>query len=819
MSIQSLSKFVIFSILFIILIGNIYSADTLNIFSPSYFGEEKNIYEEINYLEEEFLSFQFCSEDKVDDVKFTLSCSGDSKVTEIDVNIDKRKDNCFYSNYEIETLTCDDFSLEITYNENNKEKKIKRNFKKQKQSMLINHILGLNYKLLGPVDLSYYLAVLNDVGEVEGLQSMDAYEKLKNDRNNKDKCWTSSSCSIDSTSKILTNLKLANYELDSRLLEDGSIYLEKNMINNDKNPLKFKIEVDESDNLLCELIIDDERPKEYELDNDSSVIEKYSSEKIVFTCNQTVEEIIFSLYNLNGKIQYSQIYEDQASFSYDISPFACVGKDNDCDYTNTINTLIIYENDIQDNNLLENYIDSLVVEDDGEIFLDTKNKYEDIGKYLYFKDNVNLLDYLKFHQNNDGSWGTGAYSNRISETSWAIMGMQETNDKSSEEYIKDAKRWIYYNEPLTGWGSVEKNSLAYLAIKEQLKPYVKISTENYVDGVTSFSLENPTIYKIRDIKVKFSDEIIDNMIYSENHGDLDGEEKIFFNVSISDDFYGHKTGEMIIKGIDGKNNEIELVKMPISIKGPTPFSLVSDNYTISDDMRDIVLGINNNIEFYSGVKCEYQNPFTNNKETIDISSKVNSIKITNPNLSEGNYNIEFNCNFNENLFVVPVVIDVSVAEKSFEIGSSIAEITSFSDFSLSLSSIIGKRQIISVEVLGDYNGVIIPSETEKVIAGNDVRDLFFSISNPTFLEALGNSSSGSILITSDSGYAKEIPIIYNVAPITDNGSLKWIIGITSLILIFVVFIFIRYRQYKENSSEHIVEENHDDMYFDDLDFK
>mgnify|MGYP003682952573 FL=1 len=53
-------------IVFIMFINFSFSADTLNIVSPSYFGEQKNVYDKINYLENELLSFEFCSDKPTD---------------------------------------------------------------------------------------------------------------------------------------------------------------------------------------------------------------------------------------------------------------------------------------------------------------------------------------------------------------------------------------------------------------------------------------------------------------------------------------------------------------------------------------------------------------------------------------------------------------------------------------------------------------------------------------------------------------------------------------------------------------------------------
>ena len=51
----------------------------------------------------------------------------------------------------------------------------------QKQSKLINYVLGVDYELLDSDELSYYLTVLNDIQAKENEENVNAYEKLKTD--------------------------------------------------------------------------------------------------------------------------------------------------------------------------------------------------------------------------------------------------------------------------------------------------------------------------------------------------------------------------------------------------------------------------------------------------------------------------------------------------------------------------------------------------------------------------------------------------------------------------------------------------------------
>ena len=803
---------ILFSLFFV---QNVFSdEEKLEIYSPNYFSEQTKIYEDIHYLEDEYLSFKFCANEKSEDIKFNLICPAET--IEITSNkYENTQKGCYYSNYNIQNLSCDDFSLEISYTLENKEKHLKRTFKKQKQSMLINNILGEDYTLLNPVDLSYYLIVLADLETTTSKNSEEIYELLKNIRDNDNKCWTSSSCKLLDTTIILRNLIMAGYNLNSRLLEDGKNYLERKTLSNQKNPISFYIEIDDDfENITeieCELQIDNESAKTYSFDNETLNLTKKSSDSILFTCNETIDEITLDIYNLQGKLSETKTYEDEAGFTYDIEEFACLGESNTCDFSNNLNSLITYSSSIEDASKIETYINTYKSSSNGQTYIDTTNTvYENTGKYLYYKSDASLLEYLKFKQNNDGSWGTNSRYDKIIETSWAVLGIQKI--ESSSEYVTDGKKWVYYNEPIAGWGSIEKNTLAYLAIREQIKPYLKINIENQIKDTTIFVIENPTIYKLKDIKIKFSEDINKYLSYNQNLGEMQGQDQLIFNVTVTNNFFGKTTGEITITGIDGKSKELILIKMPITIVGQTPFSIKEEPYFISEDSNDIELEIINNIETFTG-NCSYLNIFNNQNIQVNISHLTKQIVIKNPDLKTGIYDFNFKCNIENANFEFKVPLNINSSIKSLEINETIVNITNTDDFKISLTNTLDEKQIITFEIIGDYIGLIEPTETEKIIASKDTREIYFTITNPTLLEALGNNSNGEILIKSENGYIKKIPLSINMTKPEEESKGGWLLITISILVIFgIVIVILRYLRTKQNGGDNHKDSNEDEMY-------
>jgi len=342
---------------------------------------------------------------------------------------------CYFSNYNLADIDCSEFSLEIDYSLENKKRKLTRDFKKQKQSMLINRVVGEDYENLDAEELSYFLIVLNDLETRDSKLSEEVYDLLKNERDNANKCWPTGNCDLEETTNILKNLKIAGYDLNSRLLEDGKNYLEKNMISNENFPLSFSVQVDrEYDNVTeeieCELIVDDGSIRVYTFDENATTISKEASSSVEFSCLDSVDEIIFTINNLNGNIKEKLTYE-VSNFKYELEGFACLGEDGECDYESSVNGLYTYGGVIENSNLIDNYLDSLVISGSGsEEYLDTTDEIGDNGKYLYYKDVETISNYLKFAQNNDGSWGKNAKYDRIVQTSWAVLGLQKASGSS-----------------------------------------------------------------------------------------------------------------------------------------------------------------------------------------------------------------------------------------------------------------------------------------------------------------------------------------------------------------------------------------------------
>ena len=819
---------VLFLLLLLLVFGVSYSfagTDVFTILSPNYFNEQGNVYNDIHYLKNEFLSVEFCTNTNSKNISLDVISQNNTIVKKLDLYVVKGGGNkgniCYYSNYNLDELNLSFFTLDLTYTNSNKIKKITRTFRRQKQYFLINHVLNNNIENLTPLDLSYFLLVNNDIESIHSKKSIEAYSLLKSERNNQEKCWPAKMCSVSETSEILRNLKMAGYDMFSRILEDGNTYMNNNILTNKKTPFKFNITMEEplttNETLNCNLLVDGTDSYYYQFNSaDNLTVSNYATSSIKFHCDKKLQQFYFKLFFPSGGVKDSISklnYND--TFYYTIGKFACIGESSKCNFSDSISGLYVYSNKLNDYDLINDYVDSFIVKNNSEKYLKIANEYENTGKYLFYKPDSDLLSRIKFKQNNDGSWGTGSNKDKILETAWAVLGIQKASHNS--EYVSDGKKWIYYNEPTEGWGSIEKNALAYLAIKEQIKPYLKITVRNKIENKTSFTISNPTIYELKNVELSFDNNINKYLSYTQDLGDLNGDKSINFSVVLRKNFYGSITGNLFISGVDAKNTKLNLIKMPITIVGKEPIKYSSRDYFVSNDFKNI--NLNFSVDDGISSKCSLINPFDGKKMIVNISTKNSRILLNDTEMKEGNFSTVLSCLFGEEKFEIPIKFRVNISKPSFTFLKSVVNITGKDNFSVEINSLLNHKQIISISVNGPLMGIIVPSEKEKIIAGGDTRDLFFEIHNQNGLNLSSLSSGSYILVTSDTGYSKRIPIqiIPDVAG-NSSGS-HWFLYLIIIVVILVVVLFL-IRRYRNGVEDNDVttnqnEGNDDEIYIDD----
>ena len=790
-----------------------------NLYSPSYFGLQENVHDKINYLEDEFLSFSLCSENIIQDLDVLLKCP--STNYSIKVYDNYQEDGCFFANYDLSGVLCSQSILEISYTQDNKERKILRTLKKERPSNLINHVVGMNTNFLTSEELSYYLIVLRDMDSENYLLIDEIYNVLKNSRDNLNKCWPSRNCNLRTTSIILRNLKLAGYSHNNRLIDDGLIYLEKNLISNLNHPSRFSIDIKNdleiNESIMCDLSIDSSvQTLEFAV-NDTSV-DKKASNDFIFKCSSLVN-LTVNIYDHRGFIQESLKFENETEISYFFSPFACFSSSDACDLETTLNALFVYGNKLNKYDLLNIYLDSFKYNFEGKSSLTSSSSVYLSSLYLKYKSDLDYVNFIRFNQNNIGSWGSGTVSNKILETAWSILALQKRSEEVSKENVKDAKMWVYENEPLNGWGSIEKNTLAYLSIREQIKPYLVINVENELFSKINFTIENPTVHNLRNVRVSFTEEIDTYLSYRENLGNLNSEEKIVFGIHFAKNFLGSRTGKMKILATDLKNNELLLIEKTINLVGPSLLNFEDYyNVSISEGQKTFSIPFEKSMNV-SNLSCSYEIPFVGINRTFEIQKLDKELNFEIGDIGVGNYTFELNCFYEDVEFFENIIVNFEVLEEKFKISSNFADVVSYDDLMLQVTNLVDERKILSFQVEGYLEGVIVPRELEKIVAGGDTRNVFFEIVDSVRLFSYLNDHSSNIVITDvDSGFTVYIPI--NVYLDGDNlddnlGNMLYYYIIGGLIFFVILILILRAIRNARQSSEENFYDNANPEYIDD----
>jgi hypothetical protein len=1029
---QSFSKQILLVLGAILLtIAPFFSANTFTITNPQYFNEQNNIFETIHYLENEMLSLEFCAKD-AKDINITVLCDSNKQITLPYFN-NENKDSCYYLNKNFNTISCEEFDLIVSYNQDNKEQEEKRHFKKEKESKLLTHILNQNPDSLNDVELSQYLYVYSQIHGINTKEANDMYETLKNSRNNEKKCWPKSSCSIGDTLTIIKNLKDAGYSDESRLIADGIEYVNSEILLDkdisytlsNSNPTVYSIDLEiehefsSGENFDCTLDIDDgDEVKTYSFSDSDNyqdlTISKNVEKNIEYVCDNTIDKIILRAYeekissqddsnqdtltytlSTTDKNEYSNfnalfIVEDDfssGSFSCDItidgddttynfdntstleemkiekpftdsvtidcsrnidtinleiyggdyftqesknsktltyefstntqsekfpieididydftnselvcevtpdslskktytfttsnkntegllsiknieiseqvtvscddevneiltkvqdkfqrvqienserntqtatttipadfSKYSCVPdkeNSNSCDFINSLLYLEINSKNAIENTNINKFVSSFLKKDDKtkRQRIENKNWIIDSGKYLELTDNSEVRSTLKFKQNNDGSWGS---TPEVEETAHAVLGLQKK--EPSSENVKDGKKWIYFNEPQSGWGNLEKNTLAYLAIKEQIKPYIQLNEINTIESGTKISITNPTIYLLKNIQLDFSKELKPYLSYKEDLGDLKKTSSLNTSIIVNPSFSGKATGYLTIKGVKDKT-EIELLKIPVTLKAPVPITLDPVGTFVEGDIFTQFTYSTNNTG-YSFV-CGIQNPFENREEQITLTEASKTFQLSNIQQKEGKFTLSLECTDQEkNEFSLTQEVNVIKTIKTITTGKNKVTLSEPEEFSIPVTNTFDDKQTISISVEGDFKDIIIPAETSKILAKNETRDIYFTIEDKEIFSTLDENSTGNIILTA-TNYTAKIPIEIGTIQEEEPSSFPWVWTIIiALLLGFILLIIIRYKQMKElEMQEQQQEDEHNLLLEEEIEFE
>lgn len=203
-------SFLVISFLLMMSVSFVYSNE-VTFYTPTYFTQSENEVDPLRFLEYEPLIFEVCPEPNVEGEIQNISAQVMCSTNEEEIDLNRYSSNgCYYGN--IEEVSCESGELEIAYVQDSKQYFFSKELLRTKESSVVERILSENIDSIDdPLDLSYYLIVHNKIKGINSI-SDEVYNKIRDLRDNEEKCWSDNDCSIEETTQILYNLQVAGYD-------------------------------------------------------------------------------------------------------------------------------------------------------------------------------------------------------------------------------------------------------------------------------------------------------------------------------------------------------------------------------------------------------------------------------------------------------------------------------------------------------------------------------------------------------------------------------------------------------------------------------
>jgi len=625
------------------------------------------------YLSVEDLIFYTCIEEENIPIKSSVICMDDNSFSDLEVIRWLDEENCYIGTFNLDNKECKKMIIQSEYIKDEELVTLQKEIKVNRLSSILDLVTKNQYSDGGwkdSVATAAGLWVLSHSKEIFDDEIVLGLEWLKLNRNNDYKCWPNDDCSVFKTAKIMAYLSLAGFNTTHRIMHDGELFLEKNQnyyLEDDTWSLNIKPY--ESGNTSCLISYEENLYNEnnftlYENKVTTYEITPIPNKDLLIICDQNFQA---NLSTAEEELVF--IYEgDNMSYK---TPYNCWSNDykwGECDLTTTLFAMI---SNISESNkeLAMKYLNSeLKPERTGEMSIGNDNNISDTALYSYVADNYNTTSWLRYKQNNIGSWG--AYDNQMDNiipTGYGLLGLLNSGFNRTDEIIEDAEKWVNAREldftfnltnDYNAWNSTEKNALAFIVLKNNARPIVKSNPSLIMieQETTEIELFNPTTYELNEISFKFS-ENLNEILEIEEQEYLSSYSYIRQTIIKKSSDIGNIYGFLYVYNYDK-----ELAKIPVMITNFPELEISSQKENIlvfgttaKANFNIIKTGHNFNC------KIKWKDEDISSKENIIINSNTLALDITfnSPERVEKTYNVEFDCTSGD--YSNKISVDVSIS--------------------------------------------------------------------------------------------------------------------------------------------------------------
>ncbi|MEM4267566.1 MAG: hypothetical protein QXK37_01915 [Candidatus Woesearchaeota archaeon] len=641
-----------------------------------------------NYVPSEYISvedlvYYACIEEQGIPIKTSVLCVDDNSFT--DINMYKFSDtyNCYIGAYNLEEKHCRDVRVLLHYVKDGetfqREKKIKVN----RLSSMLDYVAQTQYSDGGwrdAIETSGGIWVLSNYKDIYAEKLELAMQWLKLNRDNQRKCWPQEDCSTFTTAKIMAYLTLSGYPDTYRVIYDGVVFLEKEQnYFVDTDEWTLRVFPFEPYNTSC--IINYNRSY---LNNESFWVMGSSSATYTITPVENQKLDVVCDRNIRANLSTKEgetvfIYEGD-NMSYTM-PDHCWSKDQKwgaCDVATTAFAVISNISQEKKDAALRYLVHELRNERSGEKYLGADANISNTALFLYSGYNSSVvtnltnisdvISWLRYKQNNNGSWGNGSTYKMIYPTAYSILGLMAAGFNRTHEVIDDAEDWVVGEElafaeniesEYVGWNNTEMNALAFIVLKNNARPILKSRPMIVIMDKESVPIEvyNPTTFPLTDVTYEFSDELKDVLDIEKKRTDISPYSYIRLNLirktAETGNIYGHlsiynlgdETGRIPIIVTSHPKIEISLVEKSLTVFGTTAkinFNIAKTGHPFSCRLR------------WDDEDITSQSDFTITGNSLSVEVSFNKAE-----RAEKTYKGRFECTAADQSFVLPFSIHIS----------------------------------------------------------------------------------------------------------------------------------------------------------------
>lgn len=644
-------------------------------------------YIDFNYIPPEYLSiedltFFTCIEEDNTQIRTSVLCKDDTSFEDLTVYPWKEKtQNCFISSYDIGQRECGELVIESEYVKDDEIVKISQDIKVNRFSTLLDLVSKEQYSDGGwknATETAAGIWTLSNYDKIYKDEISLANQWLKKYRDNEFKCWPNEDCTVSETAKILAYLTLANNNDSLRVMHDGLVFLKKwQSYFKEGDKWNLTITPFESGDTNCLITFEHDHlnDKQFVISEDTTKVYDLTAipnEKLIVICDQNIHA---NLTTKEGEVPF--IYEGD-NLSYSI-PYACWPVDSKwgtCDPQATAFAILTDIGDERREGAVK-YLESIRKEAVGdEDYILNSTNITLTALYTQYLGNItkeyddaeNLVSWLRFKQNNNGSWGNNSFHENIMPTAFSILALLSNKLTRNDEPIQDAEAWINGEElklsqnktsDYVGWNSTEKNAFAFTVLKNNARPIIKsdpmviLIDKNEVE----VNIFNPTTFTLKEVTYEFSDNLKDIIKIKTEREEIPAYTYIKLDIQKEKAETGEKYGHLIIK-----NEGIEITKIPVMIVNSPKIDIKAKETHLT------VFGTKSKLNF-NIVKTPHNFDCTLLWDEEDITSK-SQFTIAGKGISvdlafreaeriENTYNGEFICSARNEEFNIPFEVDIS----------------------------------------------------------------------------------------------------------------------------------------------------------------